>query len=57
MYAFEIEAPYFFSGNHLPGLAPDPRFIHARVEYERMLRLFERWKPDFASDSDRDGSA
>jgi hypothetical protein len=57
MYQFEIEAPYFFPGNRIPGLIPDPRSVPARIEYERLLRLFERWKPDFATDGDRDGSA
>ena len=56
MYPLDIEAPYFLSANRLPGLIPDRHLIPARIEYERLLRLFERWKPDFATDGDRESS-
>ena len=57
MYSFDIEAPYLLCGNRLPGLISEPQLMPARVEYERLLRLFERWKPDFATDGDRENSA
>lgn len=55
MLELQMEDPFFLSRNCVPGLIPQTRFAQARIEYDRLLRLFERWKPDFASD-DRDAA-